>query len=136
MKTSFSVSLRLDSAGNPSVFMLPPIPRIICHLQSKGFLKVNLQPLPLSLSLSIPLTLRGSDRCSIDQLSLSLANQTNHPNTSSTLSHTVKLNNTHTCSVTHTSSCIQGYSSAFFFFTSSVRALKSQKCLFNIKCEV
>ncbi len=53
MKTSFSVSLRLYSAGNQSVFMLPPIPRIICHLQSKGFLKVNLQPLPLSLSLSL-----------------------------------------------------------------------------------
>ncbi len=52
LKTSFSVSVRLDSAGNQSVFMLPPIPRIICHLQSKGFLKVNLQPLPLSLSQS------------------------------------------------------------------------------------
>ena len=57
-----------------SAYMLPSLEKIICHLQSKGFLEVNLQPTPtqpplflsfflsffLSLSLVLSLSLPHS----------------------------------------------------------------------------
>lgn len=103
---SRAISTPSDSTRSMSIFLLPLIPKIICHLQSKGFLKVNLQPTAsLSSSLPppppIPLTLPGCDQYHIDQLSLSLASQTNHLHTSSTLSLSYCKKITHT-SYVHT----------------------------------
>lgn len=50
---SRAISTPSESTRSMSIFLLPLIPKIICHLQSKGFLKVNLQP-TASLSSSLP----------------------------------------------------------------------------------